>query len=201
MGISFDEFDLDEVGGSGKVSPGDYHVKITSINENGGQKGEMIVDTEILCGTVAGMEGRTFRLYIPNEYDKWAMRKQTALALAAGLFTAADAKAAKAQGKELDPDWQQAVGRQIVICLEPNEYQGKVTTRLAYDNIYAVTDKRASHVPLHAKFLEAAGIKLPPERPAHGVQQAAATKPPAAVAAKPAPATQAAVDAVLSDVV
>ena len=171
--------DVDSIGGEGKPLPGFYHMKVTDVQEEAGDKGEHIIMFETLCGTTAGMEGRKFRLLIANDYEKWSVRKLLAFVFATGLSTPEQQKAAEKSGVEIELDLTQAIGKQVCIELEETEYKEKKYTGLRWDNIYAVTDKRCSHVPLHAKMLEAAGIKLPEGRSVDGVSTKSKEKPAA----------------------
>lgn len=167
--LMVDDVDLDRVGGKEKVQPGSYHMLVESVDEDGGEKGEMVVELQILRGTTPNMEGKMYEEKFSKEYKEWPLRKLTAFAIAARLVTKEELKAAKASGKAPKIEWTQAVGRSICIELENNEYNGKTYTRLAWDNIWSPADKRASHVPLNKSAVERDKLTLPANRHIDGI--------------------------------
>lgn len=185
-----DDVDLDNIGGFDRVEPGSYHMLIIGVNEDGGRKGEMIVDFEVLRGTTPGQEGKVYR-----ESFSWSIeraknggpgmptRKRLALALATGLITKDGGNSCKAAGKPATIDYTAAMQRQVVINIEAGEYNGKPTARLAFDEIYAPGDKRCRHVPLVKAMLDAAGIVLPEGRDPNGIARPAPAQSSVAKAA------------------
>lgn len=162
--VYMDEIETDAIGGFDRVQPGHYHAKVTYIDEEGGKKGELIAEFEILRGTTANQEGKVHREYFGRDAGKMARKKLLALAIAGGLTTKAALDRHKADGTSPSLDYTQIVGRQVCLDLEQNEYNGKTSTRLAWDQVYHPADKRASHVPVLLKMLTDAGITLPPGR-------------------------------------
>lgn len=166
-----DDVDLDDVGGKpfDRVAPGDYHMLVESIDEEGGKKGEMVVVLQILRGTTPGMESKSYTLELSKSFEKWPLRKLTAFAIATRLTSKELLEKAKAAKEAPVIDWPAAVGRTICMSLEDNEYNGKHYTRLAWDNIWSPIDKRAAHVPLHADALKRDGLALPDGRNVDGI--------------------------------
>lgn len=160
-----DDVDLAEVGGKEKVLPGEYHMLVESVNEDGGEKGEMLVELQILRGTTPGMESKRYQEKFSKDLKKWPLRKMTAFALAARLITKEELE----KNKSPEIEWTEARGRTICMSLENNEYEGKNYTRLAWDNIWSPIDKRASHIPLHAEALKRDGLALPANRHIDGM--------------------------------
>ena len=188
--LAVDDVDLSRVGGEEKVFPGNYHMLVDDVQEEGGDKGEMIVFYQILRGSTLGMEGRLFKVYFTKDFKDMALRKLTAFALAARLVTKEELMKCKDERKAPMIEWTQAVGRSVCMELEDNEYEknGRTThrTQLAWDNIWNPTDKRAAHIPLHAGQLQKEGLKLDANRPLDGIMAAQPdkTKPGSRGAAK-----------------
>lgn len=168
--IYANDVDVDSVGGFDRVLKGSYLTKIHSVDEESDSKGKMIVDFEIICGTTPEQAGKMHREWFEKTNQKMAVRKQIALAIAGGLTTVDKIKAAKTSGEPVDIDYQDLIGKLVVINLEDNEYNGKTSTRIAWDEIYHPADKRVNHVPLNAGMLKAAGIVLPANRPVDGIR-------------------------------
>lgn len=153
----------EDIGGSASdqylSEPGTYHCVITSVAENEGPKGNPIdgftVGLAVLDGTVKGQKDKSKNLclFSPKEskntneskddkLQEWARKKQTAFAIAAGLLDLS-----KKLGGKVAVDLNEAVGRQIVITFENDEYEGKTRLQLSYANIYHVDDPRAEKFP------------------------------------------------------
>lgn len=190
--VPMDDIDTETVGGFDKVSPGSYHQEITFVDEDGGTKGEMILKVEILRGTTANQEGKEFVYYFSKELSALNRRKILALAIAAGLTTKQDLDKHKLNGTSPVFDFNSIIGRQICSNLENNDYNGKISTRLAWDEIYHPADKRANHIPLLMVKIKAAGIVLPAGRNPDGAVKLGTQPTKEPTKSKPEPAKQAA---------
>lgn len=189
--VYMDEIETDAIGGFDRVQPGHYHAKVTYIDEEGGKKGELIAEFEILRGTTANQEGKVHREYFGRDAGKMARKKLLALAIAGGLTTKAALDKHKADGTSPSLDYTQIVGRQVCLDLELNEYNGKTSTRLAWDQVYHPSDKRASHVPVLLRMLTDAGIALPAGRNPDGAIQSKSNGSVTTASAAAAPAATA----------
>lgn len=190
-----DEIETDKIGGFDKVEPGSYHLEITNVDEDGGDKGEMIVKFEVLRGSVPNQEGKELLVYFTKSFKEFPLRIIHAFAIACELITTQQINQHKAAGTSPSYDFTTVVGRQVCANFKANDYNGKVTTRLDGDQIYHPTDKRANHIPVHLKKLEFAKIKLPEGRNPDGY---VSTKKTAATSPKPDASKQASnVDALL----
>lgn len=207
--IPLNEVDPDNVGGYDNVAAGYYNCIVTNVDEEGGKKGEMIVDLEIVRGTTAGQDGKSHRLFFVRSSQAFHVKKMLALAIAARLTTAEELKAMKAAGQSPKFDFPSAKGANIVVHLVVEEYpegSGKFSTKLAWDEIFRPEDKRVRHVPLHAGFLQRCGITLPADRPVDGIRATGpagggtGTAKPTAANAAPPPSSQA-VNDVLAGIV
>lgn len=169
-GISFDEFDPENVGGFDRVAAGAYHAQVVKIDPDGGKGGAMLVDFEIMAGTDPSQIGKVHQERFSADLKKMPQKKRAALAFATGIVTVEEAKAAKAEKREIIPDWSKAEGKQVCLVLAESENGGKTYINLNYDEIWSPTDKKAYHVPLNPGMLARAGIKLPEDRPVGGVK-------------------------------
>lgn len=194
-GISFDEFDPESVGGSDKVAAGSYHMQVVAVDPEGGKKGAMVVDFEVLAGTTPNQGGKVHQERFSTDLKKIFQKKRAAFALATGVITMEMAKQAKAEKRDLVPDWSAAEGKQV--CMNIIESDDGKYTNMNWDEIWHPANKKANHVPLNAAMLKREGIVLPADRPIGGVQKAAVV--PSTIATKAA-TPQATVDGLLAGV-
>lgn len=197
--VPVDDVDTEKMGGFDKVAPGSYHLEITDVDEDGGDKGEMVVKFEVLRGTVSNQEGKELVIYFKKEMRGFPLRLIHSFAVACGMTTRQTIEQQKTNGTPPTYDFNPCIGRQVCANFEANEYNGKISTRLIWDEIYHPTDKRANHIPLLMAKIQKAGIKLPDGRnPDGAVQVAKPAAKPASGAAKPDASKQASnVDALL----
>lgn len=166
--IDTGDFDPDDVGGQEQVMGGAYHAMVEDVNEDGDDKGNMVVDLQILRGTTPGQEGKHYQLKLKREFTKWAMRKLTAFAIATRLTTLDAIKKAKdGTGPKVNPEFANARGKSICIKLVRDDEDK--WTNLDWDSIWTPEDKRASHIPLHKGTIDREGVKLPATRPIDGI--------------------------------
>lgn len=174
--VFMDEIDTDAIGGFDRVADGGYHQKIVSIDEDGGKKGEMTVDFEILRGTTANQEGKVHREFFAKTSEKTARKKILAFAIACGLTTKLELDQHKAAGTSPNLDFAgKCVGRQVCMNISSSEYNGKTYTRMTWDEVFHPCDKRANHIPLHAGMLKSGGYVLPEGRHIDGAVKTATT--------------------------
>jgi hypothetical protein len=139
---------------------GRYHVAISAIRENGGNRGEMIVDYEVLAGTTPGQEGRVHRDYFAVTIK--AMSRIHQLAMAVGMITAEQIKTLMEANTPPSYDFEGfAVGRQIMVELTEDEYQGKKRVKCGF-GIYSVNDSRVAKWPKNIAMAKAAGFEVNP---------------------------------------
>ena len=171
-GISFDTFDAEDVGGFDSVQPGSYHCQVVKVVPED-DKGKLAVSFEVLRGTTPGQSGKVHieRFSADLKAGKSGVaisqKKRAAIAFATKVVTIEQAKLAKAEGREIIPDWESMNGRQVCLNLVKSE-DGKYTN-LNWDEVWAPEDKKAQHVPLHQGMLTHAGIILPADRSIDGV--------------------------------
>jgi hypothetical protein len=169
MEIPLDDVDPDDIGGMDKVLAGGFLFECTGISE--GTRGETVVSSEVLSGTTPKQEGKEFKFFLKNVYDKWSLRKLLAFAIATGLVTKQQLDQHKANKTNPEIDFDKAVGRLFCANLEngKGEYANRV--QLAWDEFYHPADKRANHIPLMMAKIKAANppIVLPAGRNPDGI--------------------------------
>ena len=163
--IPFDGIDPDSVGGFDTVAAGLVHFKIIGIDEDNGDKGDLAVDLEVLRHPVSNQVGKVHREKLQkNLSSELCRRKFLALALAAELTTIDEIKQLGAQGKSPFIEYPHAIGKQVVMKLDDNEYNGRHSTRMSFDCVFHPASKKANDCPLDMAAINAAGIKLPEGR-------------------------------------
>lgn len=171
-------------------SPGRYHLAIVDCDEDGmriggkNNKGEMVVEFEVLSGSTPNQEGLRHKSYFTKSpAAAWRIMR---LALAGGLITADEVNKLKEQGKfpvlEFERDLK---GRQIFGELAESEYNGKTTIKLE-GGMYHLASKSCENKvrwPRNEAMILRSGVKMPAENKT----AAAATSKPATTTK---PATQ-----------
>lgn len=143
----------------GRPVPGLYHILIQGIDE-GGEK-SVIVDYEILAGTVPGQEGKTGREYLSKSPK--AMKRIVLFALAAGVTTMDELIKAKQAKVNPKINLQAAVNRQICIEL----YKNGQYTNITFEGFWNPTDEKAKDIPKNSGMLATVGAAA--EDPLAGV--------------------------------
>jgi hypothetical protein len=135
------------------VKPGTYHVRIADVDEDGGKNGEMIVNYEVLAGTTPDQEASMFKDYYHKTQK--ASGRMMSFAIAVGLMTLDEYREIKRSGKSIEIEFTDAVGRQMVVDLYEDEYEGKKRTKCGY-GLYRVDDKRVfdKGVPLNMGMIK-----------------------------------------------
>lgn len=163
--IPFDGIDPDSVGGFDTVAAGLVHFKIIGIDEDHGDRGDLAVDLEVMRHPVSNQLGKVHREKLQKNLSSELCRKKfLALALAAELTTVDEIKQLAAQGKSPLIEYSHAIGKNVVMKLEDNEYNGRHSTRMSYDCVFHPASKKANDAPLNMTEIAAAGIKLPEGR-------------------------------------
>ena len=137
---------------------GNYHVAITVVDEEGGNSGEMIVDMEILAGTTPQQEGRIWRAYYPPTiaFAKFFHR----LAISTGLTTMEEVKKAELEKRGITYEFTKMVGRQLMITLHDEEYNGETRTKMAPFHVWSVIDPKCASWPKNEKMLKKGGYEI-----------------------------------------
>ena len=181
-------FDSSKVGGQQKMFPGGYMMECVGVSQ--GNRGEAIINCEVITATCEGVQGAEWNLYLAMECKEWPLRKIYAFSLATGIISQQEFDRHKSAGTNPVINFEKAVGKPFCCELEfgQGEYAAKVGLR--FDSIWNPADKRANWIPLNVAKLSKYNppIVLPPGRDPNGFQIRTEKKP----ASKPSPAAQAA---------
>lgn len=140
---------VDELGNSTPL-PGKYHALVKDVDETEAitKWNSVVVDFEILAGTVPGQEGKVIREFFPADASKpKGLERLKRFAMSIGLLGAGEAK---------DVPFREGVGRQLVIEVETNTYQGKTRNRVSWAGIWPLGHGEVRDVPRDAQMLAAA---------------------------------------------
>lgn len=131
--------------------PGRYHVQVVNVDDDAVSKSgspQMVVDYLILSGTTPGMAGREYRDFFSKSHT--AVNRVLLFALATKVTSMAELEAHKAAKTNPVLDFSKAVGRNLCIELDTEEYpegSGKHRVRCAF-GIYPVDSPKAKGIPL-----------------------------------------------------
>lgn len=140
--------------------PGRYYVQVTGVDEDAVSKSgspQMVVDYLILSGTTPGQAGREYRDYFSKNEN--AINRVLLFALATRVTSMGELEACKKASKNPVLDFSKAVGRNICIELDREEYpadSGKFRTKCGF-GIYAADSPKAKGIPLDATAEAKAG--------------------------------------------
>lgn len=154
--VPVDNFDPDKFD---QPAPGRCHMLVDHVDEDGGDKGEMIVDFEVAAHTVPGQEGKKKREYFAKTPKAFGRIHQLAIAL--GMISSDQLKQLKAQGKSPNYDFPAQIGKQCHIDLQEESYEGKTSLKAGF-RIYRIDDPKCAAWPKNAGMLKQAGIIAPP---------------------------------------
>jgi len=170
-------------------SPGRYHLAIVDCDEDGmrlggkNNKGEMVVEFEVLAGSVPNQEGLRHRSYFTKSAA--AAWKILRLALAAGLITADEVEKCKAESRfpliEFERDLK---GKQMFAELveNTNPNNGKVSARIE-GGMFNLTSKQVENKirwPRNEAMILKSGVKMPELKASDKKPQEKAADKPAA---------------------
>jgi hypothetical protein len=133
----------DDISGFQRPLPGRYHVVVKHVDESFKKFDKVVVDFEVLAGTVPGMEGREITEFFACT-EKAVPRLQR-LALCLGVLRPGEA--------ERDVEFSDAVGRDLVIEVEENKYTNKTTgkevegVRVGYLGMWSTNNAAVVVVP------------------------------------------------------
>lgn len=137
------------------AEPGSYHFILDHVVEENDQA-SFEAHLTILAGTPKGQEGKSHREFF-NLSPK-AIPRLIQFAVALGLTTAEEIEALRAQGDDVDIDWDRAVreGRQFcgVLQFKLDKEKNKTQYLELGFRFFPCNDKRAKSIPLDGKALE-----------------------------------------------
>lgn len=200
----------DDISGRSRPEPGRYHVAIQHAEEKASKKkGTPGLDLEfqVVCDGLqpdgktptVGQTGKTIPLFLSyiggdDSKTKTCIDRVLRLALCCGLVQPGEAK---------EPDWNEAIGRELVIEVESQQYddeksgQIKTGSQVAFLGFWSLGNKAVANVPKDAtspgmqQLAKQGGpVNHPTAAPTSG--QATASPDPAATATAAPTATAAA---------
>jgi hypothetical protein len=131
----------DDVSGYQRPLPGRYHAVVKHVDESFEKFDKLIIDFEVLAGTVPDMQGRELSEFFAVT-DKAIPRLQR-LALCLGLLQPGE--------PDRDVEFADGVGRDLVIEIEENNYEkdGKKISgvRVGYLGMWSTNNAAVADVP------------------------------------------------------
>jgi len=146
MKFDLSETNPEKMDGFDRPAEGAYHFEVNAIEEDDPKSGCMYVDCEVLAGTTKNQEGKVHREYFSKTPKAFSRIAQFAVAV--GLTTQDELKAAKESGQSPNIDMYLAVGRQFCGQLVGEEYEGKTRNKLNF-NIWSTQSDKAKGIPLN----------------------------------------------------
>jgi hypothetical protein len=169
---------VDDLDGDGVIPAGKYHVLITGLKRETDGVGCLRYRYQVLAGTVPAAAGASGgeRFYLSED----AKRRLKILAHRLGLINDGDF------GRQVMPEWQRAVGRELVVEVKNENFtdkkgQARVSSKWDFAGFWVPEDPRCAGVPLDPERARQVRASL-------GGSAAAATSRPAAAQQTQAPA-------------
>jgi hypothetical protein len=131
----------EDLRGNARTKPGRYHVCVLQAEEKGSKKkGSPGIECEfqVLCEGIdangkptVGQRNSTIRMFLnltgsDDEKTKTCLRNALLLALATGIMK---------PGEKKEPDWSEAIGRELVINVKPNTFKANDGTDIASSEV------------------------------------------------------------------
>jgi hypothetical protein len=133
----------DDISGFQRPLPGRYHAVVKHVDETFEKFDKVIVDFEVLAGTVPDQQGRELSEFF--SCTEKAIPRLQRLALCLGLLTPGE--------PDKDVEFTEAVGRDLVIEVEENNYTDKKTgkevngVRVGYLGMWSTGNEAVADVP------------------------------------------------------
>ena len=138
----------DDVQGTPTPKPGRYHAVIKEVDESYERFDKVIIEFEILGGTVPAQEGSTLSEFFSVTPNSVPRLKRLAIVL--GLLTPGEG--------EKDIEFAPAIGRQLVIEVEDNQYEKngvtKKTRRMTFYGCWSLDNPAVADVPKNAEAMK-----------------------------------------------
>jgi hypothetical protein len=132
----------DDISGFQRPLPGRYHVVVKHVDETFEKFDKVVVDFEVLAGTVPDQQGRELPEFFAC--TEKAIPRLQRLALCVGLFQPGE--------PDRDVEFADAVGRDLVIEVEENNYKYKTgkevnTVRVGFLGMWSTGNEAVADVP------------------------------------------------------
>ena len=151
MQVSTMGYDSPDDMGANAPKIGSYHVLITRVDEdNEKYENTIIVDFEVLDGTIPNQEGRVQTEFMSTKTEG-AMKRVAKLLMVCGLIGGNEVK-------EVDP--QDLVGKDLVIEVAEHEWKGKKRNQIPYLGFWKTDHPDVKDVP-KGKFNKPAVAESP----------------------------------------
>ena len=186
----------DDFSGNARPLPGRYHVAVNAAEEKGSKKKGtpgLEMEFQVICDGLSpdgktrtgGQSGRTIPLFLSyiggdDAKTETCLSRVTRLAICCGVLRPGEAK---------EVDWSEAVGRELVIEVESQEYEDQAGTKksgsqVSFMGFWSLGNKEVANVPKDATtpgMQQLAKTGGPVNHPANG----SGTQPATAAATKP----------------
>lgn len=157
MALSVDLSDDKMQDGADTVAPGKAHLVLQKFEEFKSKNGDHIAEFEVVAHDNANEIGKIHKEYFPQKSTvAWKLRT---LAIACGLTTMDECQKAKEEGRAIEIEYQDAIGRQLFATFAANEYQGKTSVRLE-GNMWPLTSEKCKGHPRNIGMLKRSGVPL-----------------------------------------
>lgn len=174
--------------GMDNVVAGKAHVVMQKFHEYGSKSGDHMADFEVVAHDQPSEVGKIHREYFPQKSSvAWKLR---ALAVGLGLTTMDECQKAKEEGRALQIEYQDGVGRQMFVTFAESEYNGKKSVRVE-GNMWPLTSEKCKGHPRNAGMLKRSGVDPATIPAATAATNGGAAKKPAHNAAQQKPAAPA----------
>lgn len=189
MAISVDLTEDKLQDGMDNVLPGKAHLSMSKFHEYGSKNGDHMADFEVVAHEVPSEVGKVHREYFPQKSTvAWKLRS---LAIGLGLTTMDECQKAKEEGRPLQIEYQDGIGRQMFATFTESEYNGRKSVRIE-GNMWPLTSDKCTGHPRNMGMLKRSGVdlaKIPAQVAAAtngGSNGGAAKKPASTTTTKPA---------------
>ncbi len=154
-------------------SPGRYHLAVVDVDEDGlrlggaNNKGEMVVDFEVLAGSAPGQEGLRHRTYFTKTVK--AAGRLHRIAIAAGLITEDQINKLKEAGKSPLYEFERDLkGKQIFGEIAETEFENKKKLKIEWGMFHLASKGCVDKVrwPRNETMVARSGVKMPDAKPA-----------------------------------
>ena len=149
----------DDLGGNARPAPGRYHMAVMAAEETASKKKAtpgLAIEFAVICDGIgpdgktatSGQTGRTIPLFLSyiggdDSKTQTCLNRVARLAICCGVLKPGEAK---------EPDWSDAIGRELVVEVEAQKYedqggQEKVGSQVSFSGFWSMGNKAVVNVP------------------------------------------------------
>jgi hypothetical protein len=160
-----DDVDPSDLEGFEKVLPGRYHAMVQEVTVD--NKNQLVVDFEILHGTVQSEIGKTHREYFSPKVT--VAKRPLAFAVACGITTEEELQELKTQRRSFS-NYDAAVGKHLKIEIIEEEYEAekdgvkskRKSSKIGFVSFWRIDSPKANDIPVNqGAMAEGAGDDNP----------------------------------------